>query len=515
VSFHESTMEIQQSTSQSLFVFSLSSSPSLIYSALFSFLTKLTVKYVSFVCLQLTAHQITRKGRSKQLAQTPQPPSPPPLQPLSPAHFTTLETTHLDNTILLGNLSRPSLSQCKLTFKSFCYHHFILFSSLLSGEPFSRFETPPSTSTRSSGKNKGSTSLASSVHAESPSSPQEQALIKHLDFTESDLDDSLLSTVSPPPAKAAKKQEAPKRGAKEETVSTATSKPMTAAIPRTPRTPDFESSPLSAQPTPASPSLSPKWAPGKKGAQVDKKGKQEAAAPAVKPTTAKGKAGATAKPQGKASHTTSKRRKTEESVAGVDSDESEDEDEDANFNDESFRYDPFEEEEEDEDADEDDSEANMTSVALTPVSELKHPYGRKPTATGSNVTGDVGDDEPTNEASRPKRTRVKPLAYWNGEKIEYKIDRRASGSLQLPTIKNVIRPSPSRYQGGRQPSQKAKKPKPATSLAAKGFKEVELPQIPAINSETQLEELMSMDFFFSFFLISVLFLICFFFCFCF
>ena len=221
--------------------------------------------------------------------------------------------------------------------------------------------------------------------------------------------------------------------------------------------------------------------------------------PAAKPTTTRGKAGTTPKPQGKATHTTGKKSRPEESAGADDgSEESEDEDEDANFNDESFRYDPLDEE--DDDDAEDDSEANMTSLAVTPVSELKHPFGRKQLKDADG--GENDDDEATNhveegagETSRPKRTRVKPLAYWNGEKIEYKIDRRASGSLQLPTIKNVIRPSPSRYQGGRQPTQRAKKPKAATSLAAKGFKEVELPQIPAINSETQLEEPMGKDLF--------------------
>lgn len=274
----------------------------------------------------------------------------------------------------------------------------------------------------------------------------------------------------------------------------------------------YQSSSPIASPS-VSPSVSPtpkRAPPAKKPTAQPKQPKQPA--PPLPSSVSKPKAATKTKEAPSKLESVKKRRKVE---VEEENGEEDDDDDEEDIGDESFRYDPLDEE----DSDEDDTEDDSTSLAPTPVSELKHPYGRMKGApsssSGSSQRDSAEDDEePTNETSRPKRNRIKPLAYWNGEKAEYKIDRRASGqflywfialacfcfcflfftedsfyysigSLQLPTIKNVIRNSPSRLERNTR-----NVPKTATqSMASKGFKGMQqVPKMLVLNAKTKEEE---------------------------
>jgi len=179
-----------------------------------------------------------------------------------------------------------------------------------------------------------------------------------------------------------------------------------------------------------------------------------------------------------------KRRKTatpaEERVEDTDEEDEED------VGDESYRLDPLEEGD-DEDESDASSDDGISSTAATPVSELRHPYGR---TKGAQSTRGSSEEEQENNPTngRPKRNRIKPVAFWNGEKVEYKVERRLSGSLQLPSIKNVIRVTPSRLErGGRTGVPKGKGGK-AGSPSSRGFQQVEVPRVSALDPATGEEE---------------------------
>jgi len=148
-----------------------------------------------------------------------------------------------------------------------------------------------------------------------------------------------------------------------------------------------------------------------------------------------------------------------------------------------------------EDDDDDDDRTREFNISqITPVSELKFPFGR----LDPNQSYQDTPMHQTDEKGRPQRTRIKPVAYWNGERVEYKVEKRKSTSLPLLTIKNVIRQTPSRLESKRKklnkknPTKKEKTKggedeegeEKAAKLKALGFQEMEIPKIVTLNPGT-------------------------------